>query len=99
MKSKGATITLIAMGLVISIAGCAYKRPPWIATECIEGPYARAGAVKDEAQCAKRSAKSFPGADEDYFKDMDYGISQRPDEVVAALEPFVPGISRTPRRL
>lgn len=96
MKSRMAAITLIAMGLVIFIAGCAYKRPPWIASECIEGAYAKAGAVKDEAQCAKRSAESFPGADEDYFKDMDYGISQQPDKVVAALEPFLPGISRTP---
>lgn len=47
----------------------------------------------DEAQCVGRSAESFPGADEDYFKDMDYGISQNTDKVVTTLEPFLPGIS------
>ncbi|SFU33395.1 c-type cytochrome [Nitrosospira multiformis] len=97
MKSKRVAITLIAMGLTTLLIGCAYKRPPWIATECVEGPFAKAGAVKDEAQCVNRSAESFPGADEDYFKDMDYGISQDPQKVVATLEPFVPGISRVPQ--
>ena len=67
MKSKRVAITLIAMGLTTLLIGCAYKRPPWIAAECIEGPFAKAGAVKDEAQCMNRSAESFPGADEDYF--------------------------------
>ena len=58
MKSKRVAITLITMGLITLFVGCAYKRPPWIATECIEGPYAKTGTVKDEAQCVNRSALS-----------------------------------------
>jgi hypothetical protein len=34
----------------------------------------RPGHVKDEALLAGRTAASFPGADEDYFHDMDGGI-------------------------
>ncbi|CAG0975691.1 hypothetical protein MYXO_01554 [Myxococcaceae bacterium] len=70
-------------------------RPPWIAEKCVEGSV-RSGSIKDEAACVGRTAESLPGADDDYFKDMDYGISQHPDKVTAALEPFVPGISKTP---
>jgi cytochrome c2 len=42
---------------------------------------ARARAVMDEARQAGRAAQSFPPADEDYFHDMDGGISLTPDEV------------------
>jgi len=52
----------------------------------------KAGKVLDEAQCAGRSAQSFPAADEDYFQDMDYGVSKDPASVAAALAPYVPGI-------
>ena len=51
------------------------------------------GKVLDEALCVGRTAESFPAADEDYFRDMDYGITQRTQEVAAALEPYLPGIS------
>lgn len=53
------------------------------------------GTVKDEALSVGRQAASFPAADEDYFKDMDYGVSQRPLEVQTALQPYVPGINPT----
>jgi hypothetical protein len=43
-------------------------------------PLSQAGKVKDEALLAGRSAESLPGADEDYFKDMDGGITLSPDE-------------------
>lgn len=51
------------------------------------------GRVLDEAQCAGRTASTFPAADEDYFRDMDYGATKNPAEVAAALNPYVPGIS------
>ena len=52
-----------------------------------------AGNVRDEALCVGRSAQSFPAADEDYFADMDYGITRDPKAVAAALEPYLPGIA------
>jgi len=33
------------------------------------------------------------GADEDYFRDMDYGITKDPDALARTLAPFVPGIT------
>ena len=41
----------------------------------------RSGEVADEARLAGRDAASFPQADEDYFRDMDNGVSLTPDEV------------------
>ncbi len=43
------------------------------------------GTVKDEALTVGRTAESLPGADEDYFADMDYGVSKDPDKVVARI--------------
>ena len=50
------------------------------------------GKVVDEANCVGRTAESFPAADEDYFRDMDYGFSKNPDAVAQALAPYAPGI-------
>jgi hypothetical protein len=61
--------------------------------DCIEGKKAASGTVRDEALAAGRSPESLAGAGEDYFADMDYGATHRPEEVRAALDPFVPGIS------
>ena len=49
-------------------AGCGKSKPDF-------------GTVKDEALVAGRDAKSFPAADEDYFKDMDGGVALTADEV------------------
>jgi hypothetical protein len=49
--------------------------------------------VDDEAMVAGRDAASFPAADEDYFADMDYGVTKDPEAVRAALEPYVSGIT------
>jgi hypothetical protein len=43
--------------------------------------------------CVGREAASFPAADEDYFRDMDYGVTKRPEKVAAALDPYLSGIS------
>jgi hypothetical protein len=51
------------------------------------------GTVKDEAMIAGRDAASLPGADEDYFRDMDYGVTKNPEAVRAALAPYLPGIT------
>jgi hypothetical protein len=47
---------------------------------CQKGP--KSGEVLDEALAAGRDAKSFPAADEDYFRDMD-----RDKNGVIALSP------------
>jgi hypothetical protein len=52
-----------------------------------------AGNVKDEAMCVGRTADSLPGADEDYFVDMDHGVTKRPEELAKALEPYLPGVT------
>ena len=39
------------------------------------------GQVKDEALASARSAQTFPAADEDYFHDMDGGVSLTADEI------------------
>jgi len=85
-------------GIFVSIALASCDQSPYIAKECItDGGTARSGYVKDEALCANRMAESFPAADEDYFKDMDYGVTHDASKVAAILEPYVPGISKTPQ--
>lgn len=79
-------IALAAVGIAgLVLGGCATD--PYRA--CGKG----AGVVLDEAKCVGRTAQSLPAADEDYFRDMDYGITKRPEEVAAALAPYLPGIS------
>lgn len=92
---KNKIIALVGMGLILILTGC-YQRPSFIASECLEGGIEKSGSIMDEALCANRTADSFPGADEDYFKDMDYGITQKPDEIISLLDPYVPGISSSP---
>lgn len=62
---------------------------------CVLPHSPKPGTVKDEALAVRRQAASFPAADEDYFRDMDYGVSTRPQEVQAALLPYLPGINPT----
>lgn len=50
-----------------------------------------AGHVWDEAKCAGRDPASFPAADEDYFRDMDYGFTKDPKGVAAELDRYLPG--------
>ena len=54
---------------------------------------ARAGTVIDEAMQAGRTAESLPSSDNDYLRDMDYGITKDPEKVRATLAPYVPGIT------
>ena len=51
------------------------------------------GTVMDEAMEAGRTAESLPSSDNDYLRDMDYGITKDPEKVRAALDPYVPGIT------
>jgi hypothetical protein len=53
----------------------------------------KTGKARDEAVKAKRGPETFPAADQDYFRDMDYGITKDPDALAVKLNPFVPGIT------
>lgn len=63
------------------------RRPFWFCglivflglVSCNKG--AEPGSVQDEARLAGRPASSFPAADEDYFHDMDSGITLTADEI------------------
>jgi hypothetical protein len=52
-----------------------------------------AGDIKDEAMCVGRTADSLPGADEDYFRDMDNGATKDPAALARDLAPYLPGIT------
>ena len=58
-------------------------------TDCGSGD----GHVKDEARCVGRTPESLVAADEDYFRDMDYGATKDPASLAALLQPYVPGIT------
>lgn len=62
--------------------------------EEIRGPEVESDTVDDEALEAGRDPESFPGADEDYFADMDYGVTKDPEAVQATLAEF--GLEVTP---
>ncbi|MGI8991263.1 MAG: hypothetical protein ACR2I2_16995 [Bryobacteraceae bacterium] len=66
MRLQGLTVIGIS-GLVLlaALAGCRHRPEP--------------GTVLDEARQANRAVNSFPPADEDYFRDMDGGITAQPD--------------------
>jgi len=73
-------IVLIIGGLLI-----------WKALEKKKGP--EPGTVPDEAKAAGRTPESLPGADEDYYADMDYGVTKDPALMQARLNPYVPNIT------
>src|SRR5450755_2410731 len=83
-------LTIVATLLVaVSLPGCKKGEP---------------GKVYDEARLAGRPASSFPAADEDYFHDMDGGVTLTSDEVkgrntwivwTAGNDKFWDGISKT----
>src|SRR3954470_3886765 len=66
IRLLGATTVVAMAGL--AIVGCGPHQP-------------KPGTVLDEAMRAKRTAESFPAADEDYFHDMDGGLSLNTAEV------------------
>lgn len=62
---------------------------------CSEAPCGNeVGKILDEAKCVGRDADSLPAADEDYYADMDYGISHDPLLIQKRLEPYIPGITK-----
>jgi len=67
--------------LVVAVVAIAVVALVLLIVAALEFPLSQAGRVKDEAMLAGRTAASLPGADEDYFHDMDGGIALTADEV------------------
>jgi hypothetical protein len=66
MKIKERGISFVLVGtMALFLATYSYTG---FAASCVNG----SGEVVDEAMCVGRTAESFPAADEDYFRDMDY---------------------------
>ncbi len=87
MRASPSHLALVVPAVSVLILACC-STLPWTAS-CGQG----AGRILDEAMCAGRKAESFPAADEDYFRAMDYGLTGNPAAVAAALNPYVPGIT------
>jgi hypothetical protein len=87
MKIRTLSASVLLPGLVIVVLACCTTLP--LHLSCGNG----SGHVQDEALCAGRTAESFPAADEDYFRDMDYGATKNPRGLAVALAPYLPGIS------
>jgi hypothetical protein len=77
-------LAFAALLIPLLLSSCAKEAP------CGTG----VGGVKDEALCVGRTADTFTSADEDYFADMDYGISKNPAELQQRLAPYAPGITQ-----
>jgi len=75
MLSRRVLVIQAALLLSVAIGACSKQ--------------AEDGPRPDEAMQAGRDWQTFKAADEDYFADMDRGISKHPEQV-AALLPFVP---------
>jgi len=86
MRTQFRAVRALPVLAILALACCSTL--PWQAS-CGHG----AGHVVDEALCVGRTAASFPAADEDYFRDMDYGVTKDPAKMAAELAPYVPGIA------
>lgn len=76
-------VVLIVGGLLI------WKRIEEKAEYELHGTGGQATKVFDEAKQAGRTADSIPAADEDYYADMDYGISKDEATLHARLAPYL----------
>lgn len=77
---KHGTVHRVLRGLFITL-GVVVLVVILLIAAAIIFPLSKSGHIQDEALQAGRSADSLPGADEDYYHDMDGGISLTPDEV------------------
>lgn len=81
MRMKRVLVILVAVIIAVGLVWFFFLRGP------------RAGSVKDEAAAAGREAQSLAGADEDFFHDMDKGVSNHAELIQARLATYMPGIS------
>ncbi len=67
-RRTNAFMTVLMLIALAGLEGCGGRAP-------------RPGTVLDEAMRAKRTAATFPAADEDYFHDMDGGVQFTKEEI------------------
>ena len=70
MNHRQLLIVFAVCSIALTLTGCGGKTTS-----------SEPGTVLDEAKQAGRTAESFPAADEDYFREMDKGVTLTPDEV------------------
>ena len=83
MKKLWIWIVIIVIVVIIGLVSCAH----------IRAKVPQPNTQKDEALLAGRTAESMPGADEDYFADMDYGATKDAEAMRVALDPYLKNIS------
>jgi len=79
------TLLIIIVVLILIVAGLAI----WAH---LSTKFPQPNTQKDEAMLAGRSPESLKGADDDYYADMDYGLTKNPEAARAAVDPYIHGI-------
>jgi hypothetical protein len=74
-RNVSRTLGSLALLCLLTFPGCRPKEKEEILAKPSESP------VLDEARAAKREVASFPAADEDYFHDMDGGVTLSADAI------------------
>jgi hypothetical protein len=88
MRKRRVLVLIIVLVLVVGVLAW------WFLGR---GP--KPGQVKDEAMLAGVKPENMPSADEDFFAEMDYGVSKDPEKLRQLLDPFMPGITAQEAKL
>jgi hypothetical protein len=89
---------IICLLVVVIIAGAIYYFVKVVNTvdrvvdqtvQSLKDRQAKIGNVLDEAAQAGRTPESLGGADEDYYADMDYGVTKNPQAVFASIKDYL----------
>ena len=72
-------LAAIVLGFAL-LSGCGEKPP-------------EPGTVVDEAKSVNYDPAKLTSSEDDYFRDMDYGLTKDPAAVAAAMNPFMPSIA------
>jgi hypothetical protein len=95
-KLSNGSVFLVILTMIWALAGFSAAAMAGTFPDCLKDPALGKvpGNILDEAQCAGRGPETLKGADDDYFKDMDYGVTKDPEALRKTLDPYVPGITK-----
>ena len=91
MRSKSSKLGIVLT--LLTAAGWLGASTAMLAEDWKANCGSGAGNIKDEPMCVGRGPESLQAADEDYYRDMDYGATKDPAGLAKALAPYVPGIT------